>query len=108
MGDGLLGRVVDPLGNPLDGSGPLTRVQGYRCLECASPPITARDFVHAPLYTGSRIIDTLIPIGKGQRQLIVGDAGLGRSSLAMRITSYNVCYTKLLRYTAGHARSLGR
>ncbi len=83
VGDGLLGRVVDPLGNPLDGSGPLTRVQGYRCLECASPPITARDFVHAPLYTGSRIIDTLIPIGKGQRQLIVGDAGLGRSSLAI-------------------------
>jgi F-type H+-transporting ATPase subunit alpha len=81
-GDALIGRVIDPLGNPLDGldrpdcstSGPL---------DILSPPITARDLVHKPLYTGSKIVDTLIPIGKGQRQLLIGDNGLGKSSLAI-------------------------
>ncbi|HKJ09150.1 MAG TPA: F0F1 ATP synthase subunit alpha, partial [Gammaproteobacteria bacterium] len=82
VGDGLLGRVVDPLGTPLDGeSSP--EASSRWSLDRLSPPITARDFVHAPLYTGSKIIDTLIPIGKGQRQLIVGDEGLGRSSLVL-------------------------
>jgi F-type H+-transporting ATPase subunit alpha len=52
-------------------------------LDILSPPITARDFVHKPLYTGSKIVDTLIPIGKGQRQLLIGDNGLGKSSLAI-------------------------
>jgi F-type H+-transporting ATPase subunit alpha len=81
-GDDLLGRIIDPLGVPLDGGLPpaYTRRQA---LEAASPPIVARDFVHAPLYTGIKIIDTLIPIGKGQRQLLIGDEGLGRSSLAL-------------------------
>jgi len=82
VGDALLGRVVDPLGLPLDGdTTPATTVR--RPLEILSPPIIARDDVHNPLYTGSKVIDTLIPIGKGQRQLIVGDEGLGRSSLAL-------------------------
>jgi F-type H+-transporting ATPase subunit alpha len=52
-------------------------------MDTLSPPILDRDFVHAPLYTGNKIIDTMIPIGKGQRQLIIGDEGLGRSSLAL-------------------------
>jgi F-type H+-transporting ATPase subunit alpha len=52
-------------------------------LDILSPPITARDFVHKPLYTGNKIVDTLIPIGKGQRELIIGDNGLGKSSLAL-------------------------
>jgi len=81
-GDGLLGRVVDPLGVPLDGKGDLGHSKWQR-LQHASPPITERDFVHQPLYTGTKIIDTLIPIGKGQRQLLIGDEGLGRSSLAL-------------------------
>jgi F-type H+-transporting ATPase subunit alpha len=82
VGDALLGRIIDPLGVPLDGqAAPACPV--WQRLEARSPPITARDFVHAPLYTGSKIIDTLIPIGKGQRQLLVGDEGLGRSSLAL-------------------------
>lgn len=81
-GDGLLGRVVDPLGLPLDGGPPL-EAQGRRPLQNRSPPIAARDFVHRPLYSGSKVIDTLVPIGKGQRQLIVGDEGLGRSALAL-------------------------
>jgi len=81
-GDALLGRVVDPLGNPLDGLPP-PRALEFRCLETAAPPIVERDFVSAPLYTGCKIVDTLIPIGKGQRQLIIGDDGLGKSSLAL-------------------------
>jgi F-type H+-transporting ATPase subunit alpha len=81
-GDGLLGRVIDPLGAPLDGGSP-TETSTWQSLESASPPIVARDFVHQPLYTGIKIIDTLIPIGKGQRQLIIGDEGLGRSSIAV-------------------------
>ena len=82
VGDALLGRVIDPLGLPLDGdTAPATKYR--QALESLSPPIVARDVVDQPLYTGNKMIDTLIPIGKGQRQLIVGDEGLGRSSLAL-------------------------
>lgn len=82
VGNSLLGRVVDPLGRPLDGLPPPAHTR-LRMLESSSPRIVARDFVQRPLYTGNKIIDTLIPIGKGQRQLIIGDEGLGRSSLAI-------------------------
>ena len=82
VGDDLRGRVVDPLGAPLDGRPPPAPVSRQR-LEAGSPPITARDFVNAPLYTGIKILDTLIPIGRGQRQLVIGDEGLGRSSIAI-------------------------
>jgi F-type H+-transporting ATPase subunit alpha len=82
VGDALLGRVTDPLGTPLDDR-PAPTSSSWRRLEAPSPPITARDFVHAPLCTGIKIIDTLIPIGKGQRQLLIGDDGLGRSALAI-------------------------
>jgi len=80
--EALLGRVIDPLGSPLDGR-EMPECRGRQNMEASSPPIVARDFVHAPLYTGIKIIDSLIPIGKGQRQLLVGDEGLGRSSIAM-------------------------
>ena len=82
VGDALLGRIIDPLGAPLDGQ-PAPALTAWQRLESKSPPIIARDFVHAPLYTGIKIIDTLIPIGKGQRQLLVGDDGIGRSALAL-------------------------
>jgi F-type H+-transporting ATPase subunit alpha len=82
VGDGLLGRVVDPLGKPLDGLPPC-EVDGFCALEGASPPIVARDFVNRPLYTGAKVVDTLIPIGRGQRQLIIGDSGTGKTSLAL-------------------------
>ncbi|HKJ22775.1 MAG TPA: F0F1 ATP synthase subunit alpha, partial [Gammaproteobacteria bacterium] len=82
VGDPLLGRVVDPLGQPLDGLDPV-RSTARQNLDVMSPPIVMRDFVREPLYTGTKIIDTMVPIGKGQRQLIIGDEGLGRSSLAM-------------------------
>lgn len=82
IGDGLLGRVVDPLGKPLDGLPP-AKIDGYCALEGASPPIVARDFVNRPLYTGAKVVDTLIPIGRGQRQLIIGDSGTGKTALAL-------------------------
>jgi F-type H+-transporting ATPase subunit alpha len=82
VGDSLLGRVIDPLGMPLD-NGPKPEPGAWRRLESRSPPIVARDRVHAPLYTGIKVIDTLIPIGKGQRQLLIGDESLGRSSVAL-------------------------
>ena len=82
VGDEFLGRIIDPLGAPLDGLPPSAHA-GRENLEKSSPAIIARDFVQKPLYTGIKIIDTLIPIGKGQRQLIVGDEGLGRSSIAI-------------------------
>jgi F-type H+-transporting ATPase subunit alpha len=81
-GDALLGRIVDPLGIPLD-EGTLPDGVQWRAVESASPPIIARDFVHEPLYTGITAIDTMVPIGKGQRQLIIGDEGLGRTSIAI-------------------------
>lgn len=80
--DHLLGRVIDPLGTPLDGR-PLESEGGWRPLDAPAPPLTSRDFVHEALYTGSKIVDTMIPIGRGQRQLLIGDEGLGRSSLAL-------------------------
>jgi F-type H+/Na+-transporting ATPase subunit alpha len=82
VGDALIGRVINPLGEVLDGGDqPVT--ERRRPLESPSPPIIERDFVQEPLYTGIKIIDTMIPVGKGQRQLIIGDEGLGRSSLAL-------------------------
>ncbi|CAE6941463.1 Produces ATP from ADP in the presence of a proton gradient across the membrane. The alpha chain is a regulatory subunit [Vibrio sp. B1FLJ16] len=82
VGDRLLGRIIDPLGSPHDGEAPPIP-SAWQCLDTLSPPIIARDFVNSPLYTGIKIIDTLIPIGKGQRQLLIGDEGLGRSALAL-------------------------
>jgi F-type H+-transporting ATPase subunit alpha len=82
VGDGFLGRAVDPLGRPLDG-GPVPQSNRRRALEASSPPITARDFVDRPLLSGSKMVDTLIPIGEGERQLIIGDAGTGRSALGL-------------------------
>jgi len=82
VSEDFLGRIIDPLGMPLDGLPPPDHT-GRENLEKGSPAIIARDFVDKPLYTGIKIIDTLIPIGKGQRQLIVGDEGLGRSSIAI-------------------------
>lgn len=81
VGDALLGRVVDPLGAVLD-SGEAPSYSAYRLLDVRSPPIIARDFVAQPMYTGNKIVDTMLPIGKGQRQLIIGDNGAGKSALA--------------------------
>ncbi|GAB2902392.1 F0F1 ATP synthase subunit alpha [Uliginosibacterium flavum] len=82
VGDEFLGRIIDPLGRPLD-SGPPPQAHSTRPLEAPSPPITARDFVTRPLASGVKIVDSMIPIGMGQRQLIIGDAGTGKSALAL-------------------------
>jgi len=81
-GDALLGRIIDSLGIPMDG-GPAPEHTRHQPLQPLSPPIMARDFVNKPLYTGIKMVDTMIPIGRGQRQLLIGDEGLGRSSLAL-------------------------
>lgn len=84
VGDELLGRVLDPLGYPLDGlEQPQCKDQSK--IDILSPPIIDRDFVTRPFYTGNKILDNLIPIGKGQRELLIGDNGLGKSSLALDI-----------------------
>jgi F-type H+-transporting ATPase subunit alpha len=81
-GDELLGRVVDPLCRPLDGQ-PAPDCHTTRPLESPSPPILQRVAVSRPLYTGNTVIDTMLPIGCGQRQLIIGDDGIGKSSIAL-------------------------
>ncbi|WP_097460580.1 F0F1 ATP synthase subunit alpha [Mangrovitalea sediminis] len=81
-GTNLIGRVVDPLGRPLDGK-PEPEVVRRQPLQRRSPPIIAREVVNRPLYTGIKIIDALVPIGRGQRQLLIGDEGLGRTSIAL-------------------------
>jgi F-type H+-transporting ATPase subunit alpha len=82
VSNSLQGRVIDPLGLPLDGKETPQSTALYP-LETLSPAITSRDFVHDPLYTGIKVIDTLIPIGKGQRQLVIGDEGIGRTSVVL-------------------------
>lgn len=84
VGDALLGRVVDPTGRPLDGElPPETRLR--REIDAHSPPIVARDFVDRPLYSGLKLVDAMIPLGRGQRQLVIGDNGVGKSSLALDV-----------------------
>jgi len=81
-GPGLLGRVVDALGRPIDGRGPLTDVKMVP-IECAAPGIMDRQSVFQPLQTGIKAIDALIPIGKGQRELIIGDRQIGKTTIAL-------------------------
>lgn len=81
-GNNLLGRVIDPLGNALDGQ-PQPQYANFRPLDPMSPPIVQRTFVDRPLYTGTKLVDTMIPVGKGQRQLVIGDNGLGKSALCL-------------------------
>ncbi len=82
VGDGYLGRVVDPLGVPIDGLGEL-ETTGRRALEVQAPSVMARKSVHEPLATGIKAIDSLTPIGRGQRQLIIGDRATGKTTIAI-------------------------
>ncbi|MCS4484098.1 F0F1 ATP synthase subunit alpha [Gleimia sp. 6138-11-ORH1] len=83
VGDGYLGRVVDPLGNPIDGLGEIKDLEGVRALELQAPGVMARKSVHEPLQTGLKAIDSMIPIGRGQRQLIIGDRQTGKTQIAL-------------------------
>ncbi|HEY7469538.1 MAG TPA: F0F1 ATP synthase subunit alpha [Acidimicrobiia bacterium] len=80
VGDGLLGRVIDPLGNPLDGKGPINTTE-RRLLETQAPSVVQRQPVSEPLQTGIKAIDSMTPIGRGQRQLIIGDRQTGKTAI---------------------------
>jgi F-type H+-transporting ATPase subunit alpha len=82
VGDGLLGRVVDGLGNPVDDRGPLTGVADRR-MEIQAPGIMGRQPVHEPLQTGIKAIDAMTPVGRGQRELIIGDRKTGKTTIAI-------------------------
>ena len=81
VGDGFLGRVIDPLGEPIDGKGPIESV-GYNPIEKQAPGILERQSVDTPLHTGILAIDSMFPIGRGQRELIIGDRQTGKTSIA--------------------------
>ena len=82
VGKGLLGRVVDPLGNPLDGKGPIVGTERRR-VDVKAPGIIPRRSVHEPMQTGLKAVDSLIPVGRGQRELIIGDRQTGKTAIAL-------------------------
>lgn len=82
VGKGLLGRVVDALGNPIDGKGPLLNTKRAR-VESKAPGIIYRKSVHEPMLTGLKAVDALVPIGRGQRELIIGDRQIGKTAIAI-------------------------
>ncbi|MAT17990.1 MAG: F0F1 ATP synthase subunit alpha [Leifsonia sp.] len=82
VGDAFLGRVVDPLGAPIDGLGDI-KAEGRRALELQAPGVMQRKSVHEPMQTGIKAIDAMIPIGRGQRQLIIGDRQTGKTAIAI-------------------------
>jgi F-type H+-transporting ATPase subunit alpha len=82
VGDALLGRVVDSVGNPLDGKGPIETGEFAR-IEVVAPGIVARKGVHEPMYTGIKAIDAMTPIGRGQRELIIGDRQIGKTAICV-------------------------
>src|SRR5205807_10664210 len=82
VGDALLGRVVDPLGRPIDGRGAIATDETRR-LEVQAPGIVGRKPVHEPLQTGIKAIDSMTPVGRGQRELIIGDRKTGKTTLAV-------------------------
>jgi F-type H+-transporting ATPase subunit alpha len=82
VGDALIGRVLDPLGTPVDGLGPI-KTDSYWKLEYQAPSIVARQPVKEPLQTGLKAVDSMIPIGRGQRELIIGDRGTGKTAIAL-------------------------
>ena len=82
VGDALIGRVVDPLGRPVDGKGPIAAEESYP-LERTAPGVVDRQPVKEPLQTGLKAIDSMIPVGRGQRELIIGDKQIGKTALAI-------------------------
>ncbi|MDP3878955.1 MAG: F0F1 ATP synthase subunit alpha [Dehalococcoidales bacterium] len=82
VGDGMVGRVVDPLGRPLDGKGPI-KSDKTRAVERVAPNVAVRASVNTPVHTGIKVIDSLIPIGRGQRELIIGDRSTGKTAITL-------------------------
>src|SRR3569833_2882913 len=103
VGKGLLGRVVDPLGNPIDGKGELTNVAERRRVDVKAPGIIPRKSVHEPVQTGLKAIDTLIPVGRGQRELLIGDRQPGKTAVAVAATASEPAPLQFLAPFAGCA-----
>ena len=82
VGDAVLGRVIDSVGNPLDGKGPIAATE-FRRIEVIAPGVIARQSVHEPMYTGLKAIDAMTPVGRGQRELIIGDRQIGKTAIAV-------------------------
>src|ERR1700727_1551451 len=82
VGEGMIGRVVDALGNPIDGKGPI-EAKGYNAIERIAPGVVERQPVKEPMQTGTKAIDAMIPIGRGQRELIIGDRQTGKTTVAL-------------------------
>jgi F-type H+-transporting ATPase subunit alpha len=82
VGEALLGRVVDALGNPIDGKGPIT-TSTYLPIEAIAPGVISREGVNQPLQTGLKVVDALVPVGRGQRELIIGDRQTGKTAIAI-------------------------
>ncbi|MEL7202372.1 MAG: F0F1 ATP synthase subunit alpha, partial [Pseudomonadota bacterium] len=82
VGKGLLGRVVDPLGNPIDGKGPIEATE-RRLVDVKAPGILPRQSVHEPVQTGIKAIDAMIPVGRGQRELVIGDRQTGKTAICI-------------------------
>ncbi len=99
VGDALLGRIVDPLGRPLDGKGPVPAAHS-RPMERVAPDVTRRSPVDTPLHTGIKAIDSMVPIGRGQRELIIGDRTIGKSAIAVDTISAQVHTGVLCVYVA--------
>jgi F-type H+-transporting ATPase subunit alpha len=101
IGDGLLGRVVDPLGNTIDGHGPIGDVTRTR-IEVKAPGIIPRKSVHEPMQTGLKSVDSLVPIGRGQRELIIGDRQTGKTAIAID----TIINQKAIFEAGDHSKSL--
>src|SRR5674536_196641 len=82
VGDGLLGRIIDATGKPLDGKGPI-ETNEYRRIEMIAPGVIERQPVNEPMYTGLKAIDAMTPIGRGQRELIIGDRQIGKTAICV-------------------------
>ncbi len=82
VGDAVLGRVIDSVGNPLDGKGPINASE-FRRIEVIAPGVIARQSVNEPMYTGLKAIDAMTPVGRGQRELIIGDRQIGKTAIAV-------------------------
>ncbi len=80
VGDAVIGRVIDPVGNPLDGKGPIETDERGR-IEVVAPGVIARKSVHEPMYTGLKAIDAMTPVGRGQRELVIGDRQIGKTAI---------------------------
>jgi F-type H+/Na+-transporting ATPase subunit alpha len=111
VGPGYLGRVVDSLGEPQDGNGPIDGLDGSRQIDIVAPGIVARQPVGEPMQTGLKAIDSMIPIGRGQRELIIGDRGTGKSAVAIDtiINQKNtgvICIYCAIGQRAGKVRSV--